>query len=136
MFLPDSNFLVVDDSSAVRTLVKQQLMSLGFKNILEAEDGKEAISKLDGLYKVGVQLHLVIADWNMPEMNGIDLLLNLKNHPKYKSIPFLMITSESESENVIKAIVLGVTDFVVKPFDEHVLLEKLTAIWKRTNEKG
>jgi two-component system chemotaxis response regulator CheY len=135
MFAADSNFLVVDDSNAVRALVKQQLINLGFKNILEAEDGKEALRKLDGMAKVGVGLDIIIADWNMPEMNGIDLLMNLKNHPKYKSIPFLMITSESETENVIKAIVLGVTDFVVKPFDESILLEKLKAIWKRISEK-
>ncbi len=136
MFLPESNFLIVDDSNAVRTLVKQHLISLGFTNILEAENGKEALAKLDSFYKVGVEMNLILADWNMPEMNGIDLLLSLKNHPKYKTIPFLMITSESETENVIKAIVLGVTDFVVKPFDENILKEKLIAVWKRTKQKG
>ena len=136
MFSPESHFLVVDDSSAVRSLVKQQLSALGFRNVVEAENGKEALEKLDGLYKAGVELHLLIVDWNMPEMNGIDLLLNLKNHEKYKTIPFLMITSESETENVIKAIVLGVTDFVVKPFDENLLSEKLNAIWKRIHQKA
>lgn len=136
MFPVDSNFLVIDDSSAVRVLVKQQLNNLGFKNVLDAENGKEGLNKLDGVYKAGVQINLIIADWNMPEMNGIDLLLNLKNHPLYKLIPFLMITSESETENVIKAIVLGVSDFVVKPFDESVLGEKLAAIYKRVHEKG
>jgi len=136
MFSPDSHILVIDDSSAVRSLVKQQLTALGFRNVLEAEHGKEALEKLDSLSKVGVDVHLLICDWNMPEMNGIDLLLTLKAHAKYKSIPFLMITSESETENVIKAIVLGVTDFIVKPFDESLLSEKLSSIWKRTHQKA
>ena len=68
----------------------------------------------------------------MPGISGLDLLQNLKNSAKFKGIPFLMITSESETEKVIKAIVHGVADFLVKPFDEEVLSQKLTAIWKRT----
>lgn len=135
MFAPESNIMVVDDSSAIRTLLKQQLTVLGFRNVLEAEHGKEALAKLDGLNKAGININLLIVDWNMPEMNGIDLLLNLKGHDKYKSIPFLMVTSESETENVIKAIVLGVSDFIVKPFDENVLSEKLASIWKRVAQK-
>ena len=92
--------------------------------------------KVDSLSKIGISIHLLIVDWNMPEMNGIDLLLSLKNNEKYKNIPFLMITSESETEKVIKAIVLGVSDFIVKPFDENTLSEKMTAIWKRAHQKA
>jgi two-component system chemotaxis response regulator CheY len=135
MFSQDSHFLIVDDSHAVRSLVRQQLTSLGFRNIVDAENGKEALEKMEGLDQVGVHIHLVIGDWNMPEMNGIELLGNMKKNPKFKNIPFLMITSESETDNVVKAIVLGVSDFVVKPFDQQILAEKLTAVWKRANQK-
>jgi two-component system chemotaxis response regulator CheY len=104
--------------------------------VLEAENGKEALEKLKGLDKVGISIQLFLSDWNMPEMNGIDFLLSLKKDPKYSKVPFLMVTTESESENVMKAIVLGVTDFIIKPFDEGTLEDKLTSIWKRTHEKG
>lgn len=135
MFPAESNIIVVDDSSAVRSLVKEQLGGLGFKNIIEAENGKAALERMEAADKQGIGFDLVISDWNMPEMNGIDFLLSLKKHAKFMTIPFLMITSESETENVIKAIVLGVTDFIVKPFDEGDLSEKLVSIWKRTHEE-
>lgn len=134
MFPKASVFLLVDDSVAVRTLVKQQLHILGFKTTVEAENGEEAITKLNEMKDTGVKVDLIISDWNMPKMSGIDLLMNLKAHSKFKIIPFLMITSEAETESVIRAIVLGVTDFVVKPFDENILLEKLRAVWKKTDK--
>lgn len=135
MFPPESNILIVDDSAAALHLVRQQLTALGFRNILEAENGKVALKKLDDLNKVGIDIQLIIADWSMPEMNGIDLLLTLKDNAKYNNIPFLMITSESGTENVIKAIALGVSDFVIKPLDETIIASKLTGIWNRIQKR-
>jgi len=131
MFAIESRFLVVDDSASVRALVKEQLASLGFSNVVEANNGKEAVKKLEGLTNAGVKIDLIIADWVMPEMTGIDLLRDLKENQLYKQIPFLMITTEGHSERVVEAIVSGVNDFIIKPFDEKVLSERLTSIWKR-----
>lgn len=131
MFPDNSQILIVDDSRAIRELLRQQLKILGFSHILEASNGKEALSLLDQVTQSGAPVDLIISDWNMPEMNGIDFLLSLKNSTLYRKVSFLMITSESEAENVIKAIVLGVSDFIVKPFDEAQLEQKLSAIWKR-----
>ncbi len=136
MFSKDSYIIVIDDSIAVRILVKEQLIQLGYKNIIDAENGKEAIKKIESMHKLGIKMHVIIADWNMPEMNGIELLGFIKKDPRFRDIPFLMITSESDTENVIKAIVLGVSDYIVKPFDETILEEKLSAIWKRIGQKG
>jgi two-component system chemotaxis response regulator CheY len=133
MFPYDSLILVVDDSNMVRTLLKQQLLSLGYHRTLEAENGKDAIKKMDVIYSEGGKIDLLIVDWNMPEMNGIDFLTVIKKIEKYKKIPFLMMTSESETGSVIKAIVLGVTDYVVKPFNNTILTEKLRGIWTRMN---
>lgn len=134
MFPKDSCILIADDSPAVVVLIKQQLAALGYKNLLDAENGKMVLEKMDVMQYAGTVVNLLIVDWNMPEMSGIELLQTLKNHPTYKDIPFLMITVESETEKVIKAIVLGVSDFIVKPFGEQVLADKMAAIWRRINQ--
>ena len=131
MFPLEDTIFVIDDSMGVRALVRRQLEGLGYKNIIDAENGKDALGKIEAHYASKKTVGLIICDWNMPEMNGIELLLRLKNNPDLKSIPFLMVTSESETENVVKAIVLGVSDFIVKPFDEALMSEKLKAIWSR-----
>lgn len=131
MFPDSSNFLIVDDSNAARTFIKRQLEALGYKNMVEAVNGNDALSKIESIYKSGKTVELILADWHMPVMSGIDLLMNLKGNPNYSIIPFLMLTNESETENVVKALILGVADFVVKPFTEAMMIEKLTAIWKK-----
>lgn len=135
MFPSDSIILIVDDSSGIRKLIKTQLETLGFSQILEASNGKEAIEALVDVYAKRLQIDLIIADWRMPEMDGIELLKHLKSHEKYEAIPFLMVAAESDMDKIAQAISEGVTDFLVKPFDEDRLSEKLTAIWKRINRE-
>ncbi len=116
--------LVVDDFPTMRRIVKNLLKQIGFENIEEAEDGVQALNKLkSGKYG------LVVSDWNMPNMEGIDLLRNIRQEPEpLKDIPFLMVTAESEKDKVIEAIKSGVDNYIVKPFTAEVLMEKLSKI--------
>jgi two-component system chemotaxis response regulator CheY len=125
--------LVVDDFPTMRRIVKNLLKQLGFENIDEAEDGVQALNKLkSGNYG------LVVSDWNMPNMQGIDLLRNIRQGAEpLKDIPFLMVTAEAEKEKVIEAIKAGVDNYIVKPFTAEVLKEKLEKIAdKKTSLKA
>lgn len=121
----DMKILVVDDFSTMRRIVKNILHQLGFSNIEEAEDGKIALNRLkDG----GVEF--VISDWNMPNMMGIDLLRQVRADDNLKKLPFLMVTAESQKENVIEAVQAGVSNYIVKPFTAETLEQKLELIFK------
>ncbi|BCB96450.1 two-component system response regulator [Dissulfurispira thermophila] len=125
--------LVVDDFPTMRRIVKNLLKQIGFENIDEAEDGAQALNKLrSGNYG------LVVSDWNMPNMEGIDLLRNVRQEAEpLKNIPFLMVTAEAEKEKVIEAIKAGVDNYIVKPFTAEVLKEKLEKIAeKKTSLKA
>ena len=116
--------LVVDDFPTMRRIVKNLLKQLGFENIDEAEDGGQALQRLRG-----GNYGLVISDWNMPNMEGIELLRNVrKEADPLKNIPFLMVTAEAEKEKVIEAIKAGVDNYIVKPFTAEILKEKLEKI--------
>lgn len=124
--------LVVDDFPTMRRIVKNLLKQLGFENIEEAENGEDALRKL----KSG-EFGLVVSDWNMPVMEGIELLKNVRSDPQLKDIPFLMVTAEAEKEKVIEAIKAGVDNYIVKPFTGEILKEKLEKIaQKRPSLKG
>lgn len=124
--------LVVDDFPTMRRIVKNLLKQLGFENIDEAENGEDALRKLKG-----GDYGLVVSDWNMPVMEGIELLKNVRNDPHLKDIPFLMVTAEAEKEKVIEAIKAGVDNYIVKPFTGEVLKEKLEKIaQKKPSLKG
>lgn len=123
MFNLKIKVLVVDDFPTMRRIVKNLLKQLGFENIDEAEDGAQALSKL----KAG-GYGLVVSDWNMPVMEGIDLLKHVREDEALKPIPFLMVTAEAEKDKVITAIKAGVDNYVVKPFTAEILKEKLEKI--------
>jgi len=122
--------LVVDDFSTMRTIVKKLLEQLGFENIDEAEDGAQAYSKLK---EEGYDF--VVTDWNMPNMDGIDLLKKVRSDPEIKDTPMLMVTAEAEKEKVITAIQAGVNHYIVKPFTAEVLKEKMDKIFERVAVK-
>ncbi|HKN18650.1 MAG TPA: chemotaxis response regulator CheY, partial [Dissulfurispiraceae bacterium] len=124
MFNLGLNVLVVDDFPTMRRIVKNLLKQLGFEHIDEAEDGAQALIRLRG-----GNFGLVISDWNMPNMEGIELLRNVRKEPEpLRDIPFLMVTAEAEKEKVIEAIKAGVDNYVVKPFTAEILKEKLEKI--------
>jgi two-component system chemotaxis response regulator CheY len=118
--------LVVDDFATMRRIVKTCLKQLGFENITEAEDGKVALDKLNAN-----DFKLVISDWNMPNMMGIDLLRSVRGDERLKALPFLMVTAEAQKENVLEAAKAGVSNYIVKPFTADQLEAKLTAIFNK-----
>lgn len=126
--MPDLNMkiLVVDDFSTMRRIVKSIVKQLGFNNIDEAEDGKQALEMLKG-GKYG----FVVSDWNMPNMTGIDLLRAIRADPELKDTPVLMVTAETEKQIVVDAIQAGVNNYIVKPFTPQVFEEKMNKIFEK-----
>ena len=118
--------LIVDDFATMRRIVRTIFEQLGFHKLEEAEDGQKAFEKL----KQG-NFDLVISDWNMPNMMGIDLLKAVRADDRLKNLPFLMVTAESQKENVLQAVQAGVSNYVVKPFTADVVEQKLSAIFKK-----
>ena len=119
-------FLVVDDFSTMRRIVRNLLKELGFTNVDEAEDGAVALTKLrDGNFE------FVVSDWNMPNMDGLTLLQNVRADARLKTLPFLMITAEAKKENIIAAAQAGASGYIVKPFTAATLQEKLDKIFEK-----
>jgi len=115
--------LLVDDSTTMRRIQKNTLEKLGYTEVMEAGDGQEAIASLKKC-----KVDLVLMDWNMPNMNGLDALKAIKADPDLKSIPVMMVTSESEKTRIIEAIQSGAANYVVKPFQPETLKEKIQAV--------
>lgn len=116
--------LVVDDFKMMRRVVKNLLTQIGFSNMDEAADGAEALKKIQSK-----PYQLVISDWNMEPMSGIELLEKVRGAEETKSLDFIMLTAEVKPENIIKAKQLGVNSYIVKPFTAKVLKEKLVALF-------
>lgn len=117
--------LIVDDFATMRRILKNILKQLGFKNLVEADDGTTAWDVLEGQ-----QVDLIISDWNMPKMTGLELLKKVRASDKYAKIPFLMVTAEAQKQNVIEAVQAGVSNYVVKPFTAEAISDKLSKILK------
>jgi two-component system chemotaxis response regulator CheY len=116
--------LIVDDFATMRKIIKNILLQLGFKDILEADDGTTA---LEFLKKQKVDL--IISDWNMPKMPGIELLKAIRKNEDLKDIKFIMVTAEAQKESVVEAIKHGVNQYVIKPFTPETLKEKLEKVF-------
>lgn len=119
-------FLVVDDFSTMRRIVRNLLKELGYSNVDEAEDGAMALAKL----KNG-DFDFVISDWNMPNMDGLTMLQHIRADPALSKMPVLMVTAEAKKENIIAAAQAGANGYVVKPFTAATLDEKLTKIFEK-----
>ncbi len=118
--------LVVDDFSTMRRIIKNLLKDLGFTNIQEADDGNTALPML-----MQGDFDFVVTDWNMPGMQGIDLLRAIRSTDKLKHLPVLMVTAEAKKEQIVAAAQAGVNGYVVKPFTAATLKEKLDKIFER-----
>lgn len=125
LILKDKNYpvLVVDDFSTMRRIIKTALKQMGIEDITEAEDGKIALQKL----KLK-DFKLIISDWNMPNLMGIDFLRRVRADEKYKHIPFLMVTAEARKDNVLEAAKAGVSNYITKPFTAEDLQKKIENI--------
>ncbi len=122
---PNMKIMVVDDMSTMRRIVRNVLKQLGFTNVEEAENGKEALEKLKG-----EPYGFVVSDWNMPVMTGIDMLRAIRADEALKQIPVLMVTAEAQKENIIEAVQAGVSNYIVKPFTAEALQDKMAKIFK------
>ena len=118
-------FLVVDDFSTMRRIVRNLLKELGFTNVDEAEDGVVALQKL----RAG-SFDFIVSDWNMPNMTGIELLRTVRQDPALKHLPVLMVTAEAKKENIVEAAQAGASGYIVKPFTAATLDEKLNKIFQ------
>jgi two-component system chemotaxis response regulator CheY len=121
---PDMKVLVVDDMSTMRRIVRNILKQLGVGNVVEAENGSDALSKLKA-----EKFDFVVSDWNMPVISGIELLRKIRADEELKHIPVLMVTAEAQKENLVEAIQAGVSNYVVKPFTAEIIKEKLDKIF-------
>lgn len=119
-------FLVVDDFSTMRRIVRNLLKELGFTNVDEAEDGAVAWHKLQG-----GNFDFVVTDWNMPNMDGLTLLQTIRGDASLKALPVLMITAEAKKENIIAAAQAGASGYIVKPFTAATLNEKMNKIFEK-----
>jgi two-component system chemotaxis response regulator CheY len=116
--------LVVDDSRIMRNIVKNTFELLKIPvNYLEAEDGKRALDLL-----MNNEVHLVLLDWNMPHLLGIDFLKVVRSKPEYKNLPIIMVTSEASKLNVIEAVKAGITAYITKPINDKVFMEKISSV--------
>ncbi len=131
MFPDTTRILIADDMSSLRDLLKAYLRRLGFKQISEAADGHEAYQILLAAKSSGAPIQLVISDWNMPNCTGLEFLKMVRAVPEWKSLPFLLLTTESEKDKVLEALQAQVTNYIVKPIEEKTLEDKLSRTWQK-----
>ena len=115
--------LSVDDSAIARLMIKNGVEAMGYE-LLEASDGQEGLAVLA---KNSQEIALILLDWSMPGMNGLEFLVIVKADVRYRSIPVMVVTTESEKSSIIKAVQLGVVNYLLKPFDQEELKKKITA---------
>jgi two-component system chemotaxis response regulator CheY len=120
----DMKVLVVDDFATMRRIVKNILTQLGFKNIVEADDGATAVDLLKN-----EKVDLIISDWNMPKMTGLELLQHVRADASMADVPFVMVTAEAQQDNIILAVKAKVSQYIVKPFTAETLGEKLEKVF-------
>ncbi len=113
--------LVVDDSITMRRIIVNNLNSAGYDDVVEAGNGVEAMAAMNGV-------ELVLTDWNMPVMDGLSLVKEIRANPTFGSVPIVMITTEGAKTEVLEALKSGVNDYVVKPFSKSILLEKVESV--------
>jgi two-component system, chemotaxis family, chemotaxis protein CheY len=116
--------MVIDDSRAMRLILARIAGQLGFE-VIEAGNGREALDRLEALETVP---ELALVDWNMPEMNGLEFITAVRREPKYKSMTLMMVTTESEQGQIVRALAAGAHEYVIKPFTPEAIAEKLALL--------
>lgn len=121
--MAEMNILVVDDSVTMRKIVVNSLKKLGYEKTVEAADGKDALAKM-----YSETIDFIITDWNMPEMNGLELVNAVRGDVSFKSVPILMLTTRSMKDDIVSALKAGANNYIVKPFQPQVLEKKMNEI--------
>lgn len=124
-----TKILICDDMAPIRENVRRVLRDLKYDNVLEADNGEKAFALLDSHSRSGDPVGFVISDWNMPVLTGIEFLRKVRAEMKWVNLPFILLTAEAERSQITEAIVLGVSNYVLKPFTPKALVEKMTAAW-------
>ena len=131
MFAINTKILIIDDMPSIRDLVRNQLKAMGFMEIYEAEDGEEGLNLLKVKYGEAQPIELVISDWNMPKMKGLELLKIVRADERFAKLPFILLTSEAEREQVTEAVMAGVSQYIVKPFSGKIFEDKLKTAYSK-----
>ena len=121
--------------ASIRDLVKNQLRSMGFTEIIEADDGIEGWKAIESQFAQANPVELVISDWNMPNMKGLELLKKVRSTANFIQLPFILLTSEAEREQVTEAVMAGVSQYIVKPFSGKVFEDKLKTAYQKHFKK-
>lgn len=112
--------LVVDDSRAMRMILRRIMIEQGYE-VIEAADGQEALDVLEG----GARPDVALIDWNMPNVDGLELVVRIRKNPEWRSITLMMVTTESEYDQIVRALAAGAHEYVIKPFTPEAIVEKL-----------
>ena len=136
MIKENPRILIVDDFETVRLFLRNALSQIGIDNVDEASHGREGLEMLQEAHKSGTPYDIVFCDWNMPEMTGFELLTMIRKTNEFKSLPFIMVTAESEAGSVETALNAGTTDYITKPFTVDGLRAKIESIVNRLQKAG
>lgn len=128
MFEQSIRILIVDDMMTMRKLLAKNCRDLGYKDLIEAADGKLA---WEALQAASPPIGLIISDWNMPNVTGLDLLKRVRGDQRFQKLPFILVTAESEQKQVVEALTAGVSNYLVKPFSKNSLYEKLVLTYEK-----
>ena len=131
----NDRFLIVDDFSMVRVMLRRTLKDLGFDNVDEASDGREALTKIEKSCEAGQPYSLVFCDWTMPEVMGFEVLEICRASDLMKHVPIIMVTAESEQKHIIRAVNSGANEYIVKPFTMKILEDKMTKVFTKLQIK-
>ncbi|HYX31576.1 MAG: response regulator [Pseudobdellovibrionaceae bacterium] len=131
MFARDTKILIVDDMNMFRQMVRQALNTLEFKKMTEASDGTHAFAALAEAAQTQEPYQMVISDWNMPKMKGIELLKKVRAEEWGKKLPFIMLTAEAEKDHIIEAVQAGVDNYIIKPFTVDQMKQRLTQTYDK-----
>jgi len=128
--------MVIDDFKTMRKIVINALSQIGLTNVTESPDAADALPLIESAAKEGQPFDLIVSDWNMPKMQGIELLKRVRQNPITAKTAFLLVTAEAEQKNIIEAVTAGVSNYIVKPFSPQVLAEKLKAAYEKHGKKA
>ncbi len=136
MFSKSTRILIVDDMAAMRRSIRRALHDLGFTTVIDADDGMTAWVEIEASLAKQEPFQLIISDWNMPKMQGIELLKRVRGNESMKDIPFIMLTAEQEKAQVVQAVQFGVSNYIIKPFTPATLAEKLMAVFESMDRRS
>ena len=136
MFPQTTLFLVVDDMEPLRRVVRAMLKQLGYLNVVEASSGQQAVQVLEKTFLIGKPVEVILSDWQMPGMTGIEFLELVRTTEQYGHLPFIMITAEGQREQILAAIQAGVSSYLIKPISPAVFEDKLKAVWLKMQQTG